>query len=160
MSDETAKPGAGEAREVGWVAWPKDGDGWKNTHEGGMWVYAFWLTQEENEPWAHCSGPAGTLLLPLPDVCVGTWPERKDPFYEPVDWSGGTTEARSRASVDAGPAVLGALCLGTTDASWLSDTEGYFICSPGDLTAECMALLGMTSRMLGRPVVLVTYLDT
>lgn len=67
-----------EPREYGCVKWPDSG--YRDTGEGGMWVYAFVLADAASG-FIRCCGPAATVSLPLPDVVL-----RDDGDVYPAEW--------------------------------------------------------------------------
>lgn len=161
---------------TGWINWPTH---LNDTGEGGMWVYAFWVSDldsrtivvNENEPaekiailrdsFVKCFGPQTTLALPWQNFVVSS-NERQiyvpsEDFPDPKE----DRDAFNMAIADAGVPVLAAVCLGTSVHSW-TDYEGndYWSCTEEDLTKPGHMLVASLNRLYGREAILITYLDT
>lgn len=149
----------------GWVAWPDADPTWKDTGEGGMWVYAFVLAAGDGDPgsdaFVRCHGPAETICLPMPDVVVSD----TEPAVYPTGHSARVLETppgedRVIGVFDAGYSVLAAVCLGSSSVPYGNHEIGHWQCRDTDLTHEGRILLAHLRQLYGRNPVLVTYLDT
>ncbi|MET0701666.1 MAG: hypothetical protein ABWY93_18605 [Mycobacterium sp.] len=168
--------GARHPGSSGFVNWPKVGvDGWHDTGEGGMWVYAFVpavysavvtvpLTDTEDhevqvDPFVHCHGPESTLALPMPDQLAGDFPG----IYTPEQFERVHAYSSPRLDLEManfGVDVLAAVCLGTTDKS-LADAGGEpFVAQRTKLTTRGWRLVALLELLYEREVTLVTYLDS
>lgn len=132
----------------GWVRWPELGDQWKDSGEGGTFVYAFFTTdQDRDDSFVNCHEARDIIWLPQPDFIAS------DPgdVYQPD---------RDKL-IDAGRSVLAAVCLGTSGHSYVNVARGeYFACTLDDFIPKGHAVLAVLEMMYERPPVLVTYLDT
>lgn len=163
-----------EPREYGCVKWPDSG--YRDTGEGGMWVYAFVLADAASG-FIRCCGPAATVSLPLPDVVL-----RDDGDVYPAEWpdwrapddlsakDAATEDGRRKYRIRVerwirdryhhGRDVLAAVCVGTSACSWHHEDLGYWTCTPGELTDGGADLLRGLEKLYGIAPVLVTFLDT
>ncbi len=153
---------------TGFVDWPTADGRWKDSGEGGMWVYAFWLTKTDPlhelqwpDPFIACHGVESTVCLPLPDSIVSDGSDRvyfRD--YDLLPNRGTDPEGWAMGLMDAGHAVLAAVCLGSTGNTWADPDGQYWQCRVDDLSSRGRALLVALNALYDREPVLVTYLDT
>lgn len=124
-----------------------------------MWVYAYWLADEDGEAFVHCHGPQTTISLPLPDSCIDNGEVYDNPGLIPprdVD-----LEEHLIMTLNAGREALAAVCLGTTSTCWTRvDNGDYWVCSDYDLTPVGLSTVNALSGLYGRRPKLVTYIDT
>ena len=153
----------------GFVDWPTAGERWRDSGEGGMWVYAFWLAKTHPpdpefrwpDPFIACHGVETTVCLPLPDSTVSDGVEQVY-FRDTEDLPGRAEdpEGYTIAVMDAGHQVLAAVCLGSTGNSWVDGQGNYFQCRTETLNSRGRALIIALNALYDREPVLVTYLDT
>lgn len=156
----------------GCVRWPVHLD--THSDRPGMWVYAMVPAQaaDEAEQFTHCLGPAGTLLLPEPDFLTGSSPEvypvavTAPPITIPDRLVGRRavatyteqTQQEIMARCDFGEPVLAAVCLGTSNRSWVHPDGQYWRCTSDRVTARGNQLLAGLQAQFGTHPRLVTYL--
>lgn len=156
----------------GWVRWPTHLD--VHPDRAGMWVYAVVPAQAANEleQFTHCTGPSETLLLPEPDFLTGSSPEvypvavSAPPIAIPDRLVGRravatyTEQAQQEimARCDFGEPILAAVCLGTSNRSWVHPNGRYWRCTFDLVTVEGNALLARLQSLFGTHPRLVTYL--
>ena len=135
----------------GWVRWPTH---LTSTGEGGMFVYAIVPSLDRDDPFEVCCGVASAELrrreVLVPEPGQGNNPERRW-------WPRG----RGGSSVD----LLAAVCLGSTGGSWYTGDLALlngrmWTATYADLTEEGQALVRALMDLYGRPVHLLTFLDT
>lgn len=161
----------------GWVRWPSAGvDGWRETGEGGTWVYAFVRVERSQpfdmdigegrslpalvDPFVHCHGPDSTIALTMPDalVTVDSPIYPSEGFAHVAGLTPGST-AYEWERTNFGADVLAAMCLGTTGSTFAND-DGPFDCGRDDLTRQGRWALVWLQMLYDRPPMLVTFLDT
>ncbi len=153
------------ARSTGCIRWPELGSFWSDGGEGGMWVYAFWPTNSaatREDPFIRCHGPAATINLTRPDFIVKDAGEIYDPprapRVVPADFDPESGQYMLDV-LDAGLPVLAAVCLGTTEITFMHEGQ-YWFATDADLTQEGLDVVGALNLLYERSFRLVTYLDT
>lgn len=135
-----------------------------------MWAAAVVLAEPfpGEEPWNVCAGPTGTIALPLPDVVV------HDPGEVYTDGMGEFTALMNtppqqrddremdRAIAYSGAPVLACVVLGSSGGSWagVGEVGDYFQVTRDHLDIQGVEIVDGMEEMYGRPVHIVTYLDT
>lgn len=161
----------------GCVRWPVPGvDGWRETSEGGTWVYAFIPVDRGQpfdlqlgnggeiavivDPFVHCHGPDSTIALTMPDAIttIGSPIYPQENFEYVAGLKAGSAEQQWQAC-DFGADVLAAICLGTTSATFANEAGG-FDCARQNLTFLGVSLLEILHDLYHREPLLVTFLDT
>lgn len=153
-------PGGGRLtmEQHGFVNFPTSDDGYRETGEGGMAVYAFFRR--------------------TPEICITgatAWVTGDVVFWDPVDTTketGPSLEPRVRGirvfdddmpegmRIPALP-VAGYVYLGSTGASLFNDYAAeYFRAERGDLTPAGLAFLAPLEDLYGQQAAFVTFLDT
>lgn len=166
----------GGTRASGCVQWPVHLPA--HPHRPGTWVFAMVPAQaaDQAEQFTHCMGPAGTILLPAPVFMVEA--ESPPDVYQvevampPIEIPDrligrevvyAYTEAAQQeimARCDSGRPVLAAVCLGTTNRSWVQPNGEYWHCTSDLITPKGRTLLAALQDLYKTHPRLVTYLTT
>lgn len=159
---------------TGYVCWPElPHPRWRDTGEGGMWVYAHWPVEAAAvepraidevptditvDPFIRCHGPEATIALPLPDAVAS--PNGAE-IYDSSWFDARPTEPADmlRAIYGASTPVLASVCLGTSGTAY-ADDNGYFHAGMDDITDRGWVAIIALNRLYGRQPVIITYLDT
>lgn len=171
--------------QTGYVRWPKKIPG---SGQGGTFVYAFWTADYtekrpdetglvelltgscdetvEADPFVTCSGPDNVIALPQPGLTFGptcgeVYPPIPDALSH-VTPSHPDTRMRERYLAwtrDCGAPLLAAICLGSSNASYLPDGQTAWTAGMKDLTRPGRKIVSALDALYGRRAHLVTYLD-
>ena len=174
--------------QTGCIRWPRPEEKYKDTGEGGMWVYAVVPTHKKD--WFEkCCVDYPTFNLPNAgplsnsksegwvDLKTGEqkwplrwkwWPGEREWDKQSEAWSEWKytkneqgKEPRKDEWLTRSRSLLAAVCLGSTNASWWrEDNKGYFVCERKHLTLDGRMLVRALERLYKRKVTLLTFLDT